>query len=78
MSDQKEPHENSSNSFLAFVVGGLVVAVGIIAWIMYGSDESGDVDINVDGGGDAADAVENAAESVGDAADDVTDGDSTQ
>lgn len=94
MSDQKEPHENSSNSALAFIVGGLVVAVGIIAWVVYGggaedagtgAGNDGDVNVEINGGDGAADAVEDAADSVGDAAEDMgdaaqdaTDGDANQ
>lgn len=49
---------------LAFIVGGLVVAVGVIAWVIYGGAED-DVDISIEGVGEA---VESASESVGEAA----------
>ncbi|QYX56429.1 hypothetical protein K1T73_15450 [Roseovarius sp. SCSIO 43702] len=79
MSDPREPHERSSNSTLAFIVGGLVVAVAVIAWIMYGGDagDDGDINVEVEGG---SEAVEDAADSVGDAAQDAADsvGDAAQ
>ena len=30
--------ETSGNSTMAFILGGLVVAVGVIAWFIYGGD----------------------------------------
>ncbi|HEY9037641.1 MAG TPA: hypothetical protein VIN05_01675 [Roseovarius sp.] len=57
MSDQQNP--NSNNSFLAFVVGGLLVAVVVLGWLFYSSaEDSNDLNISIEGGGDAVDAVE--------------------
>ena len=39
----------SSNSTLAFIVGGLVVAVGVLVYVLYGdSADSSDVNIKID------------------------------
>ncbi len=64
MSDQ-QPNSNSSNSFLAFIVGGLLVAVVVLGWLFYSSaEDSNDVNISIEGAGegasDAADAIEGA------------------
>ncbi len=49
MADQ-QPNSNS-NTFLAFVVGGLLVAVVVLAWIFYGggADDSNDLNISIEG-----------------------------
>lgn len=64
---------------IALLVGGLVVAVGVLAWIIYGGFDAGtatggsDVNVNVESSegavDDAAGAVESAAGAVEDAAD---------
>ncbi|QIE44964.1 hypothetical protein G5B38_05165 [Pseudohalocynthiibacter aestuariivivens] len=61
MSEQSETTRNSGNGFLAFVVGGLVVAVGVMAWLLYGGGEANDdVNISIEGAAPAAEAVEDA------------------
>jgi hypothetical protein len=42
--------ENSgTNATLAFIVGGLVVAVGVLAYFLYGPDaDKGDLNIKID------------------------------
>ncbi len=84
-----DEHENKSNStpVLAFVIGGLVVAVAIIAYFMLGGDEpttvgegGGDTNINVetsdtDSGSDSGEASgdsEPAAESGGESGSETT------
>jgi len=73
---------SGSGAGLAFIVGGLVVAVAVIAWAVFSSgpaDRSGSADINVsveDGSGaldSAAGAVESATGEVQDAAESVSD-----
>ncbi len=63
----------NSNTGLAFIVGGLVVVVGFLAFFLMGGDvdDDNDVSISIEGAGEA---VENAAESVGNAAQEATDG----
>ncbi|ASM71845.1 MULTISPECIES: hypothetical protein [Roseobacteraceae] len=83
-----------SNSSMAFIVGALVVVVGVLAYFIFGGDVettsgASDVNVTVEGAGDAAQdagnaiegaaestgqAIEGAAESVGDAAESATDG----
>ncbi len=59
MSDRQ--HSNSNNTFLAFIVGGLLVAVVVLGWLFYsGAEDSNDLNISIEGGGDAVDAVEGA------------------
>ena len=60
---------------MAFIVGGLVVAVLVVVWLFYGGsdlDGAQDVNISVEGAGEAAqsvgDAASDAAESTGEAA----------
>lgn len=62
MSDQTQNSSSSSNSFLAFVVGGLVVAVVVLGWMLYGGDLGGsdDLTISIEGGGEAVEAIEGA------------------
>jgi hypothetical protein len=58
----QQPNPNSSNSFLAFVVGGLLVAVVALGWLFFGAaEDSNDLNISIEGGGDAVDAVKDAA-----------------
>lgn len=64
-----DPHtQPSGNTGLAFVVGALVVVVGVLAYILFGGSigDSSDVTISVEGAGeavqDAANAIEGAAE----------------
>ncbi|MCR8825732.1 hypothetical protein [Pseudosulfitobacter koreensis] len=66
-------------SGIAFIVGGLVVVVAILAFVLYGGDvdpvgtagDPNDINVTVDGVGDAAEdagtAIEGAAESTGQA-----------
>ncbi|WP_422027533.1 hypothetical protein [Roseovarius sp.] len=62
---------------IALLVGGLIVAVGVLFWAIYGGFETsttgGDVDVNVESSegsvDNAAGAVEDAAGAVEDAAD---------
>lgn len=61
MSDQTQNNSQSGNSMLAFIVGALVVAVGVLGWIVYGGgdlDGSDDVTISIEGGGAAVEAIE--------------------
>ncbi|WP_272005175.1 hypothetical protein [Roseovarius sp. ZX-A-9] len=61
MSDQVQSGQRQSNGFLAFIVGGLVVAVGVIGWLLYdGGTSSDDVTISIEGAAPAAEAVEDA------------------
>ena len=72
MSDHTTTHVNTTGNTgstgVALIVGGLVVAVGILAYIFMadGSSEQADVSVTVEGAGaaaeDAAAAVEGAAE----------------
>lgn len=76
--ERTEIHESRSNSgFIAFIVGGLVVAVGVISWVVYGSstavstsdgggktEVSTHVDVGGSGGGKSAtDSGSNSAQS---------------
>ena len=67
---------SGGNATLAFIVGGLVIAVGIIAWVMFGDSgggnvvggsESSDVNVSVETSDGAADDVADAAEDTADA-----------
>ncbi|WP_138933333.1 hypothetical protein [Roseovarius arcticus] len=61
MADQQS--NSNSNSFLAFVVGGLLVAVVVLAWLFYGgngADDSNDLNISIEGPSDSAPAAEGA------------------
>ncbi|WP_306116687.1 MULTISPECIES: hypothetical protein [unclassified Roseovarius] len=63
MSDQSQTTSGSSSNMLAFIVGALVVAVGVLGWIVYGGgdlDGSDDVTISIEGGGEAVEAIEGA------------------
>ncbi|PVA10976.1 hypothetical protein DC366_04100 [Pelagivirga sediminicola] len=63
MSDRQPPNSGSSNSFLAFIVGGLLVAVVVLGWLFFSSSEdSNDLNISIEGGGDAVDAIDNAVD----------------
>lgn len=54
--------KNTSNTGLAFIVGGLVVVVGLLAFYMLSGDAGGDdLTISIGGGGSA---VEDAAKAV--------------
>lgn len=63
---------SSGISGLAFIVGGLVVAVAVLAWLFYGGDvergagDGGDVNISVEGG----ESVDGSGDSGTGAADD--------
>ena len=58
---------SSNNGFLYFIVGILVVGVGIIAWVMFGRGEAparspeAAIERSADALGDAADKVGDAA-----------------
>ncbi|QFT80499.1 hypothetical protein FIU89_07740 [Roseovarius sp. THAF27] len=69
---------------MAFIVGGLVVAVGVIAWVMFGDSGGGgddliggsepsDVNVSVETSDDAADDVADAAEDTADAVEGAAD-----
>ena len=58
-------NEGRSNSSMAFIVGGLVVAVGVMAYFVFGDGET-----NVSGGGDSTTVnVETSSGSEGGGAD---------
>ncbi len=64
-----EPRSNSSsNGFLYFVVGALVVAVGVLGFMYMGPQSSTESSIER-----SAEAVGDAAEDVGESAEDVAD-----
>ena len=72
----QHPRGSGGNATLAFIVGGLVIAVGIIAWVIFGGDgnpdtaggaESSDVNVSVESSDGAADDVADAAEDSADA-----------
>ena len=71
----RETHveKSRSGSGMAFILGGVVVAVLVIAYFVFGGNGAdtgaGDTNVNVE-----APAVEGAAESAGDAAEEATDG----
>ena len=82
----RETHveKSRSGSGMAFILGGVVVAVLVIAYFVFGGTGAdtgaGDTNVNVEApavegaADDAANAVEGAAESAGDAAEEATDG----
>ncbi|MET0545431.1 MAG: hypothetical protein ABWZ40_03890 [Caulobacterales bacterium] len=62
---------SGGNGFLYFVVGALVVIVGVLAYVMYGSGASQNnanaaLERSADAVGDAANAVENRAKQTPD------------
>jgi hypothetical protein len=62
--EQSSSSSGSSNGFLYFAIGALIVAVGVLAWMFYNGQSnrsSGDT------------AIEHAADSIGDAADKIGD-----
>lgn len=73
MADQGTTHSTATSTTsggstgLAFVVGALVVVVGVLAWFIISGADAGrdDVNINIEGAGSA---VEGAAQAVEDAA----------
>ncbi|MFN3208362.1 MAG: hypothetical protein ACE369_05065 [Roseovarius sp.] len=69
------PREGGSSAPMAFIVGGLVIAVAIIAWIIFGAADGADTaggegasDVNV-----SVETSDDAAEGVADAANDAAD-----
>lgn len=42
---------SGGSSALAFILGGVVVALGVIAWIVFGGADEPDVRIELPGGG---------------------------
>lgn len=67
--------ERRSGGSMAFIVGGLVVAVAVIAWLLFAGtdvDGTGD-DVNVTIDGSAAESVEGAAEQAGNAMENAAD-----
>ncbi|QBF33274.1 hypothetical protein [Thalassococcus sp. S3] len=50
MADQTNTGSSSSNSALAFIVGGLVVALAVLAWVVFsgGMPSSDDADIRIE------------------------------
>ena len=78
--ERTEKRGGGGGTGIALLVGGLVVAVGVLFWAIYGGFEGSatggsTVDVNVEGSesavDDAAGAVEDAAGAVEDAADDT-------
>ncbi|MBS8227882.1 hypothetical protein [Vannielia litorea] len=59
----REPvRESSGTGTMAFIIGGLVVAVGVIAWFLMGGDiENGTATTVPADGGDASVTIENTA-----------------
>ncbi len=56
----REPvRESSGTGTLAFIIGGLVVAVGVIAWFLMGGDIDSSVTTVPADGGDASVTIEN-------------------
>lgn len=55
MANQNPQNSGGGNSGLAFIVGALVVAVGVMAYVMYsgGGSDDADISISLDGAGDA-------------------------
>ena len=68
-----ETNSSSSNSGLAFIVGGLVVAVAVLGWALFSGAELGgssdDVTISIEGAGEA---MEDAGQAVEGAVEDAT------
>ena len=65
-----EPARSSNNT--AFILGGLVVAVAIIAFVLWGaSDDDGDLVVEETPAADVGAAADAAADNIGDAADDA-------
>jgi hypothetical protein len=67
MADQGTTYTTSTTSIganagLAFIVGGLVVTVAVLAYALFGGNRSDDLTITIDGG---ASAVEQASEAIG-------------
>ena len=62
---QSTHHESTGGGTIAFIIGGLVVAVGIIAWFIFGGDvetttvpaEGGDAAVTIEEGAPAADGT---------------------
>lgn len=62
MADQNNTHSSDGNTGLAFIVGALVVVVGVIAYAVFANGSgSDDLTISIEG---ADSAVEQAAESL--------------
>ena len=61
-------HTSGGGSGLAFILGGVVVALAVLAWLFMGGETSDDVTVTVEGAGEAVEAVEGAAEGVAGAA----------
>ncbi|SIN85074.1 hypothetical protein [Vannielia litorea] len=58
----REPvREGSGTGTMAFIIGGLVVAVAVIAWFLSGGDMDNSVTTVPAEGGDAAVTIENTA-----------------
>lgn len=89
MTNPNDPHTNTSHtttrevrtekrsgSTMAFIVGGLVVAVLVIAWVLFSggdgdvAETGGDDNVSVEG---AETATEETAEEVGEAAEEAGD-----
>ncbi|WP_299729304.1 hypothetical protein [uncultured Tateyamaria sp.] len=62
MADQNNTHTSSGNTGLGFIVGALVVVVGVIAYAVF-TDGSGSQDLTISIEG-ADSAVEQAAETL--------------
>ncbi|MCO6382584.1 MAG: hypothetical protein JXQ91_00550 [Vannielia sp.] len=65
----REPvRESSGTGTMAFIIGGLVVAVGIIAWFLMGGDMDSSVTTVPADGGDASVTIENTPAPANDGA----------
>lgn len=79
---ERREEKSGGNVGLALIVGGLVVAVGVLVWALYGGEApvdapvGNDIDVSVEGvADDAAGTAENTDDAAGDpaAADDTGD-----
>lgn len=63
MADQTHTQSSGGSTGMAFIVGALVVAVGVLAWLFYAEAESSDdLTVTIEGGGSAIESVTGAVE----------------